>query len=91
MRYKFNILSGFWLFCAVVHFILGVVAAVTADNIAVLICSGIIICGAGFFAFIGYTTGRYLEVTVRELSPEQLIESLEAIQPRRGLDHDGQH
>ena len=79
MRYKFNILSGFWFFCSVVHFILGVVAAVTADNIAVLICSGIIICGAAFFAFIGWTTGRFLEVTVRELSPQQLIESLDAM------------
>ena len=93
MRYRFNLLSGFFIVAAAFHFVVAIIAAATADNPAVLIASGVVLIGAIGLSLMGWLFGRIPNVTVKELSPEQLIESLDAMRsPTRShplADQDG--
>ena len=77
MRYRFNLLSGFFIVAAAFHFVVAIIAAATADNPAVLIASGGVFLGAIGLGLMGWQFGRIPNVTVKELSPEQLVKQLE--------------
>ena len=77
MRYRFNLLSGFFIVASAFHFVVAIIAAATADNPAVLIASGVVFIGAGALGLMGWLFGRVPNVTVRELTPEELVRQLE--------------
>lgn len=77
MRYRFNLLSGFFIVAAAFHFVVAIIAAATADSLPVLIASGVVFIGAIALGLMGWLFGRIPNVTVKELSPEQLVKQLE--------------
>ena len=77
MRYRFNLLSGFFIVAAAFHFVVAIIAAATADNPVVLIASGVVFIGAIALGLMGWLFGRIPNVTVKELTPEQLVKQLE--------------